>query len=259
VLGATNGNFFHRLPGGTFRSNGMIWTATDAPDGAPLAPIEPTVDKDFRGDHVFVADATGGHEVRIASGPCAPGACRVTVSPLPGTPAAAWDVLRARPQPMDDAEFVAALRAAFPGLTLAMQLNHALSDAAGDRAAAPEQVLAEAFRCGPAHAWTCQPHAVTLLCAHPDGAVSLMTSEPASYADLAAGLRVGGACATECALLYLLDGGGSAQIGYADPAGGAFRVTYAGKHDAAPPPGCAEYRPVEHYLVVGTGAAARDR
>jgi hypothetical protein len=251
VLGATNGNFFHRLGEG-FRSNGMIWSREGVDQGVLLAPVQPTSDPDFRGDHVFIADAHGGHEVRIATGDCTPGECRVSIVPPPATPAAVYERLRARPQPMSEADFIAALREAFPSMTLALQINHAYAEPEEDPQASSLHTLAPSFRCSPTRTWTCRAHPVTLLCAARDGSVSLLTAESISYPALPAGLRPGGPCGTECEQLYILDGGGSAQIGYIDPSDGHFELRYAGRIYEDPAPGCARYRPVDHYLTIGT-------
>ncbi len=241
VLGATNGNFFHRLGEG-FRANGMIWSL-DARGGSLLAPVQPTVDPDFRGDRVAVVDASGLHELRIETGACEPGACAVTLSTATSPDERAR--FGRREGPMSQDEFVAAMRGAYPTMTLAMQLNHAY-------AAGPGDALAESFRCTPARRWTCDPHPVTLLCGSHDGAVSLLAAERVSYPALPVGLRPGGACDTRCETLYILDGGGSTQVGYTDAATGAFRVEFAGKVYPNAPTGCATHRPVDHYLAIGT-------
>lgn len=244
VLGATNGNFFHRLGEG-FRANGMIWSL-DANGGTLLAPVQPTVDPDFRGDRLAVVDAEGLHELRIGTGACEPGRCEVTLS------AATAPELRARFARRDGAmsqeELVAALRGAFPTMTLAMQLNHAYEGAPGD-------ALAESFRCSPARRWTCDAHPVTLLCGARDGSVSLLAAERVSYPLLPVGLRPGGPCDARCETLYILDGGGSTQIAYVDPASAALRVEFAGKVYPNAPDECATYRPVDHYLAIGAVAS----
>lgn len=240
VLGATNGNFFHRVGHG-FRANGMIWSL-DVRGGSLLAPVQPTVDPDFRGDRVAVVDTTGLHELRIETGACEPGACAVSLSAAT-SPAERARFAR-REGPMSQDEFVAAMREAYPTMTLAMQLNHAY-------AAGPGDALAESFRCSPALRWTCDPHPVTLLCGSRDGAVSLLSATPVSYPSLPVGLRPGGPCDARCETLYILDGGGSTQIGYTDPTSGAFRVEFAGKVYPSAPTGCATYRPVDHYLAIG--------
>ncbi len=244
ALGATNGNFFHRLGEG-FRANGMIWSL-DSRGPSLLAPVQPTVDPDFRGDRVAVVDAQGLHELRIETGACEPGACTVSLSTATSPQERAR--FARRDGPMSQDEFVAAMRAAYPTMTLAMQLNHAY-------AAAPGDALAESFRCTPARRWTCDPHPVTLLCGTRDGAVSLLAAERVSYPALPVGLRPGGACDTRCETLYILDGGGSTQIGYTDAASGAFRVEFAGKVYPNAPNGCATYRPVDHYLAIGAATA----
>ncbi len=246
VLGAANGNFFHERPSG-FRSNGMIWSAEGAAGGRLLAPMQPTVDLDYRGDRVLVVDGAGGHELRVATGPCVPGACRSTVVATRFVDEPARAVLDRHRGPLDDAELVAVVREAFPSTTLAMQLTPAYEEAP---AGADAATLSEYVRCVPRHPWTCDPHPVTLLCVRP-GAVSVITAESTRYAGLATALAPRGACETGCEALYLLDGGGSAQVGYVDPDGHNFIVRYAGKADRQPPAGCATYRPVDHYLAIG--------
>lgn len=241
VRGAINGNFFHRLGGG-FRANGMIWSR-DAGGGSLLAPLQPTVDPDLRGDRLAVIDADGLHEVHIATGPCEPGRCSATVTAA--TDADTLARFHGRVGPMPQEALSAALREAFPTMTLAMQLNHAYDGPPGD-------ALAESFRCSPARRWTCDAHPVAILCGARDG-VSLIVAERLAYRSIPAGLRPGGACDTRCEALYILDGGGSAQIAHVDPAG-AFVVDYAGKVYPSAPDGCATYRPVDHYLAIGVAA-----
>jgi hypothetical protein len=95
---------------------------------------------------------------------------------------------------------------------------------------------------------------VTLLCLRADRTVAVITAEQAHYAALAVALGEDGACGSECAALYLLDGGGSAQVGYVDPVERRFVMRYAGRSNPTPAPGCATYRPVDHYLVLGVAS-----
>lgn len=244
VLGATNGNFFHRLGAG-FRANGMIWSL-GAGGGSWLAPLQSTADPDFRGDRLALVDADGLHELRIDTGACEPGRCAATVTPA--TPAATLARLGGRLGPMSQDELLAALRAAFPTLTLAMQINHAYEGGPGD-------ALAASFRCTAARRWTCDPHPVTLLCGSREG-VSLLAAERVAYPSLPAGLRPGGPCDTRCEALYILDGGGSTQVARVDPSNGSLVIEYAGKVYPNAPDGCSLYRPVDHYLAFGLGTDA---
>jgi hypothetical protein len=250
-LGAVNGWFFSRLPDGSSRSNGFLWSQLAAGPRV-LAPLASTEDPDMHGDRLVVADARGLHELRLASGPCAQGECRARVLASVSDPAVAAHAAELA-VPLDDAALAALVTELFPTATMAMQLVAALPDAPVTAETPAQERVAAAWRCPTDHSapdgWKCERQAVSVLCGAVDGRVSLLSVEPARYWEIVAGLRAGGPCATECAQLYVLDGGYSPQLATHDADGWDMRWGFF--EESAPAEGCPQYRPVEHWLVLG--------
>jgi hypothetical protein len=243
TLAFVNGNFFHLVDGG-FASNGFLWSA-GASDGETIAPIESTLDPDYRGDRLVIAEGARATELRFTTSRCTPGECRSTVASDANVAGPTADA------DLDDTALVTRIRTAFPHASAALQLTPALVERESCGAARCPRVPSPYVECVAEHRWTCDPHSVTFLCVHEDRTISLLASEKALYAPLVSALSEGGTCGTECTMLYLLDGGGSTQLGFRNASDAPLRMAYAGKFDPSPPTGCATFRPVDHYLIVG--------
>lgn len=243
-----NGNFFHLLDG-RFRSNGFLYSLEGARGARVMAPLQPTTNVDYRGDRLLVLDSRGAHELRIDTGECLAGACGASVVGTRWVDPAGDSALRAGGRRRTEAELVEALRGAFPTVSAALQLTPA-SELPDERGSVRTSAYVQ---CNDRHSWTCAPHPATWVCVRPTGEAAVITAESAEYEPLATALGPAGRCGTECAGLYILDGGGSAQVGYVRQGTREVVMRFAGKSDASPAPGCSTYRPVEHYLVLGAG------
>lgn len=232
VLGATNGTVFRESHGG-YVSNSLVWS-----QGAGLiAPL-----RKGGGTSLFVADSRGGHGARLVFVPCkgrGKEACAKLA--LAGTPPS---------RAFTGSGLIAELKKRFPGMSLAVQSNMPLMDGAKDAKGA----FTHWSRCPTAdprqsNDWRCRPLARTVLCSKAGGGISLFTTPAAYPLDLADGLRVGGACETDCVFFYNLDGGGSTQLSRRDP--GTRELVTTGRKIETSQPGCSPFRPVDNYLVIG--------
>jgi hypothetical protein len=226
-LAATNGTLFRIVHEGKYSSNHMLWSKGQG----LLAPI-----RKAGGTTLFVADASGGRELKVAFEQCKPpqsGSCVRVVTP---ELAAMGGLAHAA------ADFTQRLEQAFPTMTLAVQSNMALHSSPNGNS--------RAFDCpeNKTNDWRCAKAARTLLCSRSDGSLSLMTTPGAYPSDLVTALtahRDSGL--KECRLLYNLDGGASTQMGRLE--GGAW--SFSGSRMETSEPGCSAYRPVDHYFVFG--------
>jgi hypothetical protein len=245
ILGATNGTVF-RAQAHAYASNQMLWSK-----GAGLiAPL-----RTKGGQHLFVADARGGHDVAIDFKPCSRSRSRSKSKSaktcvqllLPGKPGA--PASRRHRLPIDQVE--RALLAAYPSATLILQSNMPLMPQRGKRThwtACPAQNPGD---------WRCASLARTVLCAKRGGGISLLTTPAALPLELAAGLKRGGACHTDCDAFYNLDGGGSTQMAWLagntpkSAPGDVAAFRFSGRRIETSQPGCSPMRPVDNYLVIG--------
>ena len=240
ILGVTNGTFFHEttrhLPGGEtapgYASNSLLWSD----GGGFIAPL-----RGAGGSRLFIADAQGGHEVQMTFAHCRKETCARLRFPGQSEPTA---------RAYNSQDLIPALRARFPTMTLAVQSKIPLMN--GEVDAQGHFTHYTACPAAGSSDWRCAATYRTVLCSRTDGTISLLTTPSAYPLDLADGLRAGGACHAECVLFYNMDGGGSTQMAYLDPASGATpSYPMSGRRIETSQEGCSAYRPVDNYLVIG--------
>lgn len=231
VLAGTNGTFF-RVSGRGYASNHLVWSKASG----LIAPF-----RKAGGASLFLADARGGHELRIRFESCGKGStCARLDRPYP--PELASPAARARFARLPDSPaWIAALREAYPSMTFAIQSHMRL---VGGREGSLQCPTDEngAPRYGD---WRCARAPRTALCGREDGSVSLFTTSGAAPHELSEALKKRGACHAECVHLHNLDGGGSTQSGYRQDQEWIMN----GNRMETSEPGCSPFRPVDHYIV----------
>lgn len=249
-----NGNFFHTHPKSKevmgYAPNGLLWSKSSTKkEGELYNPLRLRGGKDL-----LLVDSKGATKIQLKLEVCGTQTCATLAEP---------DKLKANQRrlfsnAMKTPELLKALTSAFPDLSFVAQLSMDLTGGhfdshkklihysqCEDSATGADQKLDDDRK----SFWKCRDLPRTLFCGKKDGKISFLVTPSALVYDLAVGLRVGGSCKTECAILFNLDGGGSTQFGYRDPRTKKFIIP--GLSESTNAPFCGRIRPVDHYFSIG--------
>jgi hypothetical protein len=258
-LAVVNGNFFHTQPkakGKTgYAPNGLLWSRSNTPGGDLITPFRLRGGKDL-----LIVDSNGASRVSLVLEVCGNQTCASLAHPEElKTPQRKFFSKK-----MKTPDFVKAVGQAFPQLSFLAQLS---MDLTGGHLDSSKKLIhysqCEDLKPGQnpkvdddrKNFWKCRDVPRTLFCGRKDGRVSFLVTPSAYVYDLAVGLRVGGSCKTECAILFNLDGGGSTQLGYRNPKNKKFIIPGIPESDPTTPSSevdrCGKIRPVDHYFAIG--------
>jgi hypothetical protein len=251
VLAVTNGNFFRTQQKSKskvgFVPTGLLWSRNASHRGKLYEKLRMKGGKDL-----LLINDQGAHRIRLNLESCGNQTC-ATLAQSHGLKTNQISFFTKK---MRTEKLLKALETAFPKMTLVAQQT---MDLTGGKLGKNGKF--EHFSECPAKSsdqntskdddrkayWKCRKVPRTILCGRRDGSVSLMITPSAYVYDLARGLRVGGGCATECEVLFNLDGGGSTQMGFRNPKTKKFRILGMSDEMA---PSCDVLRPVDHYFAI---------
>lgn len=245
ILGAVNGTFFVGTDQGAsggpgYRSTTLLWTGMPGTSkGELLAPLR------AKGAGLFFWGRQSGPRAVGFTPVACPGGKKTGPSCATGLPAPIDPSGPGGERKLSSTELIAAIRAAYPDVTLITQLTMPLDGGT----LAPDGTLNHYTRCKESKQdWRCVRAQRTVLCAERDGTLSLLTTPRAYVYDLAVALREGSGCAKSCAAFFNLDGGGSTQLAYRDPT--SHELLMHGTPRGGTAEHCATYRPVDNYLTL---------